>query len=277
MLSGGWIVSCKNGKNHMGNYLLNHISRVSNAINKAENVALFLDYDGTLVFFEDRPQDVVTSNEVKAVIKHILQNEKFYVFIVTGRTLDEIKKLLDIGGLSYAALHGLDIVLQNGKNYNLQERKDFRSILNQIKKYSEDEFKNEKGVYLEDKELTLAFHYRMVEKEKSQEMIDKFLNLVNKVGNPNSIDVLHGSKVVEIRPKGWNKGKAVELILKKVSKNKNFLPIYIGDDTTDEDAFNSIGSKGITIFVENNEERSTSAQYSLKNPNEVLDFLKMIQ
>jgi len=125
--------------------------------------------------------------------------------------------------------------------------------------------------------LTLAFHYRMVEKEKSQEMIDKFLNLVNKVGNPNSIDVLHGSKVVEIRPKGWNKGKAVELILKKVSKNKNFLPIYIGDDTTDEDAFNSIGNKGITIFVENDEERSTSAQYSLKNPNEVLDFLKMIQ
>lgn len=260
----------------MGNYLFDHIDQVRSVIDESDNVALFLDYDGTLVDFEDRPQDVVTSNEVKAVIKNILQNKKFLVFIVTGRTLTEIEQLLDIRGLSYAALHGLKIKLFNEKLF-CKNRNGFYSILQQIKKYSEDEFKDEKGVFLEDKKLTLAFHYRLVQKEKSQDMVDKFLNIVYKIDTNNSFDILHGAKVVEVRPKGWSKGKAVELILKKVTKNKNYLPIYIGDDTTDEDAFIHIGNKGITIFVENNEIRSTSAQYWLKNPNDVIDFIKLIK
>jgi trehalose 6-phosphate phosphatase len=102
------------------------------------------------------------------------------------------------------------------------------------------------------------------------------LKIVKTVGNDKSLELMHGEKVVEIRPKGWNKGKAVELIYINYA-SKNVLPVYIGDDTTDEDAFQVIGNQGISIFVKNDSNRSTIANYWLKNPDDVLKFLKSIE
>jgi trehalose 6-phosphate phosphatase len=260
----------------MTDYLFDHLYLISEKINKADEIFLFLDYDGTLVSFKNRPQDVVTSNEVKTVVSSLLQKHNFKVVIVTGRTLSEIKELLDLDRLSYAALHGLQIQLSNGKNYNWKSSNDFQKILINIKNHSEKEFQNEKGIYLEDKEFTLAFHYRMLAKEKIKDVVDRFIEIVKNEDIFNKIDILHGSKVIEVRPAGWDKGKAVELISSS-ENSKNTLAIYIGDDNTDEDAFQYLNNKGLTIFVSNNTNRSSSAQYWLKNPDEVLNFLKSLQ
>lgn len=260
----------------MPEYLLDHLYQISDRINKADEIYLFLDYDGTLVSFENRPQDVVTSQEVKIVITHLLHNKKFTVIIVTGRTLYEIKKLLDIEGLSFAALHGLQINLSNGMNYNWKPMNNLRKILENIKKFAEKKFQNERRIILEDKEFTVALHYRMLNEEKIKDVVDGFIEIVKAKDTSNKLDILHGSKVVEIRPAGWNKGKAVELISSNII-SKNALQIYIGDDTTDEDAFRYINNQGITIFVSNDTNRSTTAQYWLKDPDDVIKFLKSLQ
>ncbi len=259
----------------MSDYLFNHLFQIFEKINKADEILLFLDYDGTLVSFENRPQDVVTSNEVKKVLSNLLQHQNFTVIIVTGRTLSEIKKLLDIDGLSFAALHGLQIQLSNGKIYKWKSSSNLQKVLENIKDLAEKRFQNEKGIFLEDKEFTLAFHYRMLDEEKIKDVVYRFIEIVKTKDTDNKLDILHGSKVIEIRPVGWNKGKAVELISSNINSN-NTIIIYIGDDNTDEDAFRYLNNQGITIFVSNNTNRSTIAKYWLKDPEEVINFLKSL-
>ena len=259
----------------MPDYLFYHLYQISEKINKADEIFLFLDYDGTLVSFENRPQDVVTSSEVKKVLSNLLQHQNFKIIIVTGRTLSEIKKLLDLDGLSFAALHGLQIELSNGKIYKCKSSNDFQRILKNIKDLAEKRYQSEKGIFLEDKEFTLAFHYRMLAEEKIKDIVDSFIEIVKTTDTDNKLDILHGSKVSEIRPEGWNKGKAVELISSNTNSN-NTIILYIGDDTTDEDAFQYLNNQGITVFVSNNTNRSTMAKYWLKNPEEVINFLKSL-
>jgi trehalose 6-phosphate phosphatase len=259
----------------MPEYLFDHFYQITDKINKTDKIVLFLDYDGTLVYFKNKPQEVVTPNEIKTVLSHLIQIQKFTIVIVTGRSLYDIKKLLDIDELSFVALHGLQIELSNAKSYIWEPTDDIRKILKNIKNLTEKKFQNKKGIYFEDKELTFALHYRMLAKEKIKDVVERFIELVKAVDTNNKLDILHGSKVIEIRPEGWNKGKAVELISSNMI-SKNTLPIYIGDDTTDEEAFRYIDNQGITIFVSNNTNRSTIAQYWLRNPDEVLNFLKSL-
>lgn len=260
----------------MPEYIHDHLYSIYNKIDKADEILLFLDYDGTLVSFKKRPQDVITPDKVKSVLHHLTQNPIFNIFIISGRTLHEIKKLIDIKGLSFAALHGLQIELSNGKNFFWEEAKNIRPLLKKLKTILLYEFKDDKEVFIEDKEFTLAFHYRMLSKDKIKEAVEKFSNKVKKINNNNLLEIIYGAKVVETRPQGWHKGKAVELILKNISEYKNPLPIYIGDDITDEDAFEHLRKEGITIFVTHDSNRKTAAHYWLKNPDEVLKFLQTL-
>ena len=274
MLNGGSTISSKNGKKHMPEYLFDYSNKIFKTIERADNTLLFLDYDGTLVSFKDKPDEVVTSKEVETVLEKLVQNPKFTVFIISGRTLNEIKSLLAIEGLSFAALHGLQIELSNGKSFSWSLAENVLPFLEKIKEKVFYEFKDEKGVFIEDKGFTLAFHYRMLSKEKIEGAVEKFIDTVKNIDKKNMLEIIHGAKVVEARPRGWDKGKATELILNNIQGNTNTIPVYIGDDTTDEDAFKYLKNQGLTIFVTNNSNRTTSAHYWLKNPDEVLMFLK---
>ena len=265
-----------NGRKVMSYYLFDHTPKIIERINNSAETFLFLDYDGTLVPFKDRPQDVVTPNEIKNVLYLLQKHLKFKVFIISGRILNEIKQLINIDGLSFAALHGLQIELSNGEKFFWEQAENIRPILKEIKSKTLKEFKHEKGIKIEDKKYTLAFHYRLLPNEKIKRNIEKFENIVNIIDTKKTLDLIYGEKVVEIRPKGWDKGKAVVEILNNVAKSDNYLPIYIGDDTTDEDAFREIEKQGITIFIANKTNKPTAAKYWLKDTNDVLMFLKSL-
>jgi trehalose 6-phosphate phosphatase len=276
MLNGGLKTSWMNGRKFMPEYLFNYDHEIFKDIDRSDETFLFLDYDGTLVSFKGRPQEVITPPEVKIILSNLLKLPKFRVFIVSGRMLHEIKHLLSIKGLSFAALHGLQIELSNGKNFFWEQAQNIRILLEEIKQTIFNVFKNEKRLHIEDKEFTLAFHYRLLPNDLVEETVEKFENIIKKFDTNNILNLIYGSKVVEIRPKGWDKGKAVELILNNVVKSKNTLPIYIGDDTTDEDAFKQIEKTGITIIVTNKINRPTFAKYWLKDTDDVLIFLKSL-
>jgi trehalose 6-phosphate phosphatase len=262
----------------MPEYLFDHIQKIFTRLHEVDKILLLLDYDGTLVSFKENPRDVITSDEIKSLLTYFVQNKQFIVVIVTGRTLHEIKQLIDIDGLSYAAVHGLQIELAHKTTYHLHSNENSRSILDKIKDRSVSTFQKEKGIFIEDKTYTLAFHYRALDKKKIQPAINTFLEIVNKIDAENCYEIIHGAKVIEIRPKGGNKGNAVEYILTSYKDVKKKLPIYIGDDTTDEDAFRTLQHQGITIFVTNNSNLSTkTAHYWVKNPADVLKFLQYLK
>lgn len=260
----------------MPEYLFDHSQEIFGTIEKADGKILFLDYDGTLVFLKDKPDDIITPNKVKIVLEKLIRDPEFNIFIITGRTLHEIKNLLDIKGLSFAALHGLEVCLANGKKFCWKPSENEQSILKKIKEKVFYEFKEEKGIYIEDKGVTLAFHYRMLPRERVKYTTGRFVDIVKRTDEGNVLEIIKGAELIEIRSRGWNKGKATEFLLNNINGRKYAIPIYIGDDTTDEDAFACLKNRGLTIFVSNGSEKPTSAQYWLKNPDDVLVFLKSI-
>ena len=131
---------------------------------------------------------------------------------------------------------------------------------------------------IEDKKSSLSLHYRLVNKKDLPTVKAVFNKATENFKTKKELTILAGKKVLEITPSiTWNKGKIVLLILtllKAVSKSNKIMPFYIGDDTTDENAFSALKNKGITVFV--GTPKKTKANYYLKNINEVKMLLKKI-
>jgi trehalose 6-phosphate phosphatase len=260
----------------MSDYLFNHTVQIKKNILKSKSIVLFLDYDGTLVDFKEKPTDVTTPIQIKKILQQIIKNPKITVIIVTGRSLNDIKKLLTIKGLSFLALHGLHFKIGNQSSFCCTQTDELRLLIKKIKKEMQQKMQDEKGAFLEDKELTIVLHYRLLPTKKIQTIREKFNETIQVIDHKKRLEIINGEKILEARPKGWNKGKAIEMFLKKYKKEKNILPIYIGDDITDEDAFRFLGTKGISIHVVNTSKRKTTANYWVKNTEEVLFFLQFL-
>ena len=138
-----------------------------------------------------------------------------------------------------------------------------------------------KGVFVEDKGLTLSVHYRLAEGSEIDKVDDAFTKITDPLNVTGQIKVTRGKKVYEIRPPvDWNKGKAIRWLmarLKQQMKGKaGVLPVYLGDDLTDEDGFNVVEqNNGISVFVGEGEIQ-TAARYFLKSPHEVTELLRML-
>jgi trehalose-phosphatase len=132
-----------------------------------------------------------------------------------------------------------------------------------------------KGVFVEDKGLTLCLHYRLVGTKYIPEVKNIFRKIVGHHPISGKIRVESGKMMLEVRPAiNWDKGKIVLWLLAKqrLLNKAKILPLYIGDDITDEDAFRAIRKKGITVFV--GSPRRSYAKYYVKSPREVVKLLK---
>lgn len=260
----------------MPSYLLNNLEKIKNTLKKKKEILLFLDYDGTLISFQDKPDEVVTPKDIKKTLKDLSKIDRVNIFIITGRKLSDIKKLVPLDSISYAALHGIQIEFEDNHQFLWPQAKKIRPLLKDIKNKAYVKFQSDDKILIEDKKYTLAFHYRMIPKEKIKFKTKRFLDLVKRIDKENKLNIIKGDKVIEIRPYGWDKGKAVNVILDRYKSSSTILPIYIGDDTTDNDAFKYLCKTGITVYVQNKSELDPDARYYLKNPDEVKKFLDEI-
>ncbi len=120
----------------------------------------------------------------------------------------------------------------------------------------------------------MAFHYCLV----GEQEVDRVVAVVQMVlSHQSKLRKTEGKKVFELQPRlDWNKGKALLWLLDALPLQKGrVLPLYLGDDLTDENAFQSLTDIGIGIVVDDSS-RLTSAQYALKNPEEVERFLQLL-
>jgi len=136
-------------------------------------------------------------------------------------------------------------------------------------------------VLVEDKGVTMSVHYRQVDEKKVKDVESLVSRAVNGPTSRGLFKVTAGKKVYEVRPAvNWDKGKAIRLLMKKYGKggrNSGLLPIYLGDDLTDEDAFQIIEKYGYGITVRIGPATSTSAAlYFLNSPDEVHCFLSKL-
>ena len=260
-------------------HLLQSWALFSSDIKAAAHVLLLSDYDGTLTPIVSRPEEAILSPEVREKLLALAQKSTFSVGIISGRPLSEVKSLVAMEGIYYAGNHGLEI---EGPNLSfIHPAAEAAQV--EIKKLAR-QFSNRlsgiEGVIVEDKGFSLSVHYRLVKKSEEKVVADIFKQITSPLLREGKIIVTSGKKVWEARPPiDWHKGKAVETIIKEmrpVLGVKQVLTIYLGDDTTDEDAFRIIHRpQGWSIFV-GPENPSSNADYFLDSTKEVVTFLSRL-
>lgn len=283
-----------------------------------KSLVIFLDYDGTLTPIVSEPSKAIISPEQRARVARLAA--KFPVAIVTGRKMATIKQFVlgadgqsaqGLGSLYFAGSHGFDISCPSSSKGQSDKRvaEDYLPLLQDFYRRCSSECASIAGALVEDSTFSISVHYRNCSEQDAQR-VDA---IVTKNLAPFAEKLVRhaGKMVYEIRPKiDWNKGKAVEYLMQLIlgsaattasaagasssstaaapstasssSSSRSFVPVYLGDDTTDEDAFRFLrslsnlpaGTKPLTIFVRPDDKiRESAAHYMLKDPAEVGQLL----
>ncbi|XP_021912448.1 probable trehalose-phosphate phosphatase D [Carica papaya] len=258
---------------------------------KDKQIVVFLDYDGTLSPIVEDPDRAYMFEKMRIAVHEIAKI--FPTAIVSGRSLAKVKGFVQLDNVIYAGSHGMDISTPSGslkygddKNqtktvnekgnevFNFQPAHDFLPKIQEIKEVLQEKIKDIKGASIEDNKFCISVHYRRVH----QEEVDNLKEIVKSTMDayPNFCRS-EGKKVVEVRPMiDWDKGRALDYLLDTLGfgNSTDFLPMYIGDDKTDEDAFKVIKSigRGYPIVVSSTP-KETNALYSLQDTDEVMNFL----
>ncbi|MEX1013518.1 MAG: trehalose-phosphatase [Waddliaceae bacterium] len=233
--------------------------------------AFFLDYDGTLTPIVAHADQAVLSDKMKRALIDLKKH--FVVAVISGRDLGDVKKRVGIEGIFYAGSHGFDIEGPS-KRYENREVEQFIDSLNQAEKELKEHLKEIDGAWVERKKYSLAVHFRQVESSKEKE-VERVLDQVH--AQFPDLRKTFGKKVFELQPNfPWDKGKALDWLVKALEiDEKAIIPVYLGDDVTDEDAFAALEDRGIGIAV-HDESKATLASYVLKSPDEVMRFLQKV-
>jgi len=234
--------------------------------------ALFLDYDGTLTPIVDRPEDAVLPEAWREVLVRIARAVP--TAVISGRGRSDVESLVDIAEIAYAGSHGFDIAGPNGRRLPHRAADWIEPLIGQAGRLVERSVQGIDGAFVENKGFSVAVHYRLVDDadlSRIEAAVDRAVELDDRLVKSG------GKKVFEIRPDvDWDKGKALRYLLEALDLGgPDVLPIYIGDDVTDEDAFAAIREDGIGILV-SRLPRPTAATYWVQAPWEVYAVLSRL-
>ena len=237
-----------------------------------KQLAVFLDYDGTLTPIVNHPKEALLSETMREILQKLTSH--CAVTIISGRDLIDLQALVGLNSLVYAGSHGFDICGPENSQIQHQEGTIFLDHLDRLQKELQEELSGISRAWVERKKFSLAIHYRNVQEEDwplLQNIVELSLN------NHPELRQIKGKKVFEFQPKiDWDKGKALLWILDRLGfDGPDTCTLYIGDDLTDEDAFCVLGAQDLGIIVRGTT-RLTAAQYSLNNTSEVQLFLHLL-
>jgi alpha,alpha-trehalase len=253
--------------------------RLPSALEKLKNMqdepftqplALFLDYDGTLAPIVPRPEDARMPEAIRELIRQLAS--LCHVAIVSGRDRADVAQLVNLEELIYAGSHGFDISGPGGLHMQHPEGQSYLSDLDDAEQELNRRLSDVEGVKIERKKYAIAVHYRNVLPEQA-ERVQETVHQMDRASQ--RLKTSTGKKVIELRPAlDWHKGKAVGWILEALQLDTaKVLPIFIGDDITDEDAFRYLAGTGMGILVGDHGE-ATSARYRLEDIDQVEQFLR---
>jgi trehalose 6-phosphate phosphatase len=233
-----------------------------------EKPLLLLDYDGTLAEIADEPERAFPHARVPKLLGEL--TGRFPVRVITGRRIADLARLLDVPGLTAVGVHGMEEGQLGAALRGAGESSEDRQVgwrLDQAELEELDLVRAElppfRGVRVEDKGAAVALHYRGVVDE--ERVVGDLRNWSERL--PATLESVWGKKVLEVRPRGYDKGRAAREL---AAEHPEHTAVMIGDDTTDEDAFRALRD-AVTIKVGDGE---TAARYRLRDVAEVVAYLE---
>jgi trehalose-phosphatase len=238
---------------------------ISLRLRAARDVRLFLDFDGTIVDFRARPDQVTLDSKMRQALQRVAAHPRVHVAIISGRRRASLLQYVNVARVEFFGLYGWE------KKDGLHPARAIAHKISQARLVV-GELPNEvPGIFIEDKGLSLAVHFREASPEAQRRARARLRRTIARFRE--HLRIVRASNVWEIVPRDVRgKGVALHEILRDVPRP--FLPVYVGDDLTDEPAF-SVLRRGITALV--GPIRQTKARYHLQNTNQVRLFLQRLE
>ena len=231
-----------------------------------QQVALFLDVDGTLYEIENSPSLIKPCFRLQKKLHTIRNRLGGALGLISGRTLDDLDRLFDENKISFAGNHGAQLrdALQ------LKEHQANTGNIKVIAYKIKELLNGQKNIEIENKGSNLTIHFRnsTIDRREINRIIMELVKC-----DP-SLTFLKGKEVLEVKPLSHNKGTAISYFM----KTKPFIkrrPIFIGDDVTGEDGFETVNKKGGWSVRVGNYKRS-KAKFFLPNVKSVHEVMKQL-
>lgn len=233
--------------------------------------AVFYDFDGTLSDIVDDPDAArPVAGAVEALRELAAQCP---VAVLSGRDLADVTRRLGVPGLWYAGSHGFELTAPDGAHHQNEDAAAAIPVLEQAAAELRDRLGSIPGIVVEHKRFGVAVHYRNAARDR----VGEVAAAVRAAGRRDALRVTTGREVIELRPDlDWDKGKTLRWVIDHLPGADSLVPVYLGDDITDEDAFDAIERDGVPILVRHNEDgdRATAARYALESPARAAEFTK---
>lgn len=238
--------------------------------------AVFLDYDGTLTPIVARPELAVLSEPSRAVVRELARH--LPLAIISGRDRADVERLVGITGLTYAGSHGFDIFAPALGHFAPDLVGDAGPLLDQAEAMLRQALAGLDGALIERKRFTIAVHDRLVAPpevprvEAAAQAVCRALP---------ALAIKPGKRVFELHPAvDWHKGKAVLWLLGRLGLDRaEVVPLFIGDDVTDEDAFQALQTRGVGIVAADpaaDPGRTSFAAARVDGPDQVIALLRRL-
>lgn len=213
-----------------------HLSPQLRFVDPAKTLALLLDYDGTLAAIAPNSKDTYMAESLREVLRRLAADPRIFMAVISGRALNDVRERVNITGITYSGNHGMEIEMYDGKRLDYELPEDTRLKYDHLLKEMQTNLEKY-GSWVEDKKISLTYHYRHAPLEKQEDQLKAAIRLIESSG----YRVLKAHGAVEGKPPvDWHKGKAANCILEY--RFGNDWPeevgsvIFAGDDYTDEDA-----------------------------------------
>lgn len=248
------------------------IPSILSAYRAARRRLLLLDYDGTLVGYFDRPEDAAPPTDLLRVLTSLVSVPENSVMIVSGRRHGELEQWFGgLQGLWMAAEHGA-LLRQAGSTQWEPLRADHsRRWLERVRPVLQHFVERTPGSFIEEKEFSLVWHYRMSESRFSDWLAQELVAMLEDMLAETELRAIRGQKIVEVRP-GWLHKGAVAKRFVALCGPAEF-QMAVGDDRTDEDLFEALETSSWTVHVGAGRSR---ARFALPGPADTVAILRQM-
>lgn len=230
---------------------------------------VFFDFDGTLSEIADHPGAATLVEGAGEALRALAA--QCPVTVVSGRDVGDVRERVNVDGVWYAGSHGFELAAPDGTTHEHAAAAGVVGALARAADRLAETLSEISGVVLERKHFGITVHYRHVNPFD----VERVIRTVRELGRSEGLRVTAGRKVVELRP-SMDAGTTLTWLLERIAGADPgaVLPIYIGDDISDEDAFDAVQFDGVGIVVRHGEngDRASAALFSLESPSAVAEF-----